>query len=197
MPTFVTVFALVLAYLALVGVYFAMRSLARLRRTVAQQGRNAAASTAPPEQVPAVRAEAPAPDGRSEPSSQLAAALQSIRAELESVQRTQAGYAERQGLDLELLQRQRADVDGALRNTALVRYDAFEDVSGRMSFSLALLDADGNGLTLSALAARTDTRVYAKSISAGKGQQELSPEEQQAVRAALGSSRRAPQRKSA
>jgi hypothetical protein len=79
----------------------------------------------------------------------------------------------------------RSDEAGALRNVALVRYDAFTDMSGRMSFSLALLDAAGDGVVISAIAAPTDTRVYAKGIAAGKGDHELSPEEAQAVRSAL------------
>jgi hypothetical protein len=66
-----------------------------------------------------------------------------------------------------------------------VRYDAFADLSGRMSFSLALLDERGDGIALSALTGRSDTRVYAKSIAAGQGEHELSPEELQAVQAAL------------
>ena len=54
-----------------------------------------------------------------------------------------------------------------------------------VSFSLALLDERGDGVTISAIAGRTDTRVYAKGVAAGKGEHELSPEESQAVAAAL------------
>jgi hypothetical protein len=54
-----------------------------------------------------------------------------------------------------------------------------------MSFSLALLNEHGDGVTISAIAAPTDTRVYAKGVAAGKGEQDLSPEERQAVAAAL------------
>jgi hypothetical protein len=79
----------------------------------------------------------------------------------------------------------RSDEAGALRNVALVRYDAFSDMSGRLSFSLALLDSVGDGVVISAIAAHTDTRVYAKGVAAGKGDHELSPEEAQAVQSAL------------
>ena len=72
-----------------------------------------------------------------------------------------------------------------LRNVALVRYDAFTGVAGRMSFSLALLDEQGDGVTISAIAGQSDTRVYAKGIAGGKGEHELSPEEQQAITSAL------------
>jgi hypothetical protein len=77
------------------------------------------------------------------------------------------------------------DEGGALRHVALVRYDAFGEMSGRMSFSLALLDASADGVVLSAIAGRSDTRVYAKGIVAGKGEHDLSPEERQAVRSAM------------
>ncbi len=72
-----------------------------------------------------------------------------------------------------------------LRRVALVRYDAFDDLSGRLSFSLALLDDSGNGVTLTSIASATDTRLYAKSLSRGVGEHALSPEEEQAVSAAL------------
>jgi hypothetical protein len=86
---------------------------------------------------------------------------------------------------------------GALRNVALVRYDAFTEMAGRMSFSLALLDDRGNGVTISALAGSTDTRVYAKGVTGGSGEHELTPEERQAVSAAMGKRRGGLLRKSA
>jgi hypothetical protein len=79
----------------------------------------------------------------------------------------------------------REKAGGALRNVALVRYDAFGEMSGRMSFSLALLDEKGDGVTISAIAGRADTSVYAKGIIGGQGEHELSPEEQQAVSTAM------------
>ena len=71
-----------------------------------------------------------------------------------------------------------------------MRYDAFSEMSGRMSFSLALLDDRGDGVTITAITGRNDTRVYAKPITAGRGEQELSPEERQAVSVALDEKRR-------
>jgi hypothetical protein len=73
----------------------------------------------------------------------------------------------------------------ALRNVALVRYDAFDDLAGRMSFTLALLDDNADGLTLSSIAGRSDTRMYAKGVRAGASDHELSPEEVQAIAAAI------------
>lgn len=52
----------------------------------------------------------------------------------------------------------------ALQNFHLVRYDAFEDMGGRLSFSAALLDDHGNGLVITSINGRTETRTYAKPI---------------------------------
>ena len=72
----------------------------------------------------------------------------------------------------------------ALRDVAIVRYDALHEMSGQLSFSLALLNAVGDGVALSSINGRAETRTYAKSVRAGKGVQELSPEEAQAVHSA-------------
>jgi Protein of unknown function (DUF4446) len=74
---------------------------------------------------------------------------------------------------------------GALRRVAVVRYDAFGDMGGRLSFSAALLDDAGDGLVLTSINGRTETRTYAKGISAGRGEQMLSPEEKEAISAAM------------
>jgi Protein of unknown function (DUF4446) len=72
----------------------------------------------------------------------------------------------------------------ALRDIAIVRYDALNEMSGALSFSLALLNAMGDGVVLSSINGRAETRTYAKTVLAGKGGQELSPEEAQAVHSA-------------
>lgn len=69
----------------------------------------------------------------------------------------------------------------ALRHVAVVRYDAFGDMGGRMSFSAAMLDDDGDGIVLTSIHGRTETRVYLKGILNGTNEQ-LSPEEMQAIR---------------
>jgi hypothetical protein len=76
------------------------------------------------------------------------------------------------------------DVDTALRRVALVRFDAFPDLAGRLSFSAAVLDESGSGLVLTSIAGRSDARLYAKTVSASGGSDDLSPEEAQAVKAA-------------
>jgi len=72
----------------------------------------------------------------------------------------------------------------ALRDVAIVRYDALNEMSGQLSFSLALLNAVGDGVVLSSINGRSETRTYAKVVRRGAGTQPLSPEEEHAVRAA-------------
>lgn len=75
----------------------------------------------------------------------------------------------------------RADLSDALRHVAVVRYDAFGDMGGRLSFSAALLDDAGDGLVLTSINGRTETRSYAKGVKGGASDHSLSPEEQQAI----------------
>ena len=75
----------------------------------------------------------------------------------------------------------RADLSDALRHVAVVRYDAFGDMGGRLSFSAALLDDAGDGLVLTSINGRTETRSYAKGVKAGESDHSLSPEELQAI----------------
>jgi hypothetical protein len=72
----------------------------------------------------------------------------------------------------------------ALRDLAVVRYDALSEMSGQLSFSVALLNALGDGVVLSSINGRSETRTYAKVVRSGSGTQPLSPEEEHAVRAA-------------
>jgi Protein of unknown function (DUF4446) len=76
-------------------------------------------------------------------------------------------------------------LDGAIAYRALVRYDAYGELSGHQSTSLALLDAGRNGVVLSSIAHRDTARMYCKKVLAGQGEIELSPEEAEAVRLAL------------
>jgi Protein of unknown function (DUF4446) len=72
----------------------------------------------------------------------------------------------------------------AIRDVALVRYDALKEMAGQLSFSVALLNAAGDGIVLTSINGRSETRTYAKTISGGKGAQPLSPEEEESVRSA-------------
>lgn len=78
----------------------------------------------------------------------------------------------------------RAEARDALRHLALVRYDAFGDMGGHLSWSLALLDDSGHGVVLTSIHGRSDSRAYAKSISAWSCEQQLSPEEKEAIEGA-------------
>ena len=75
----------------------------------------------------------------------------------------------------------RAEAAGALRHLAVVRYDAFGDMGGHLSWSLALLDDGGDGVVVTSIHGRSDARTYAKNIAAWTSQQQLSPEEEDAV----------------
>jgi Protein of unknown function (DUF4446) len=74
-----------------------------------------------------------------------------------------------------------SDVADAISHVAVVRYDAFSTMGGRLSFSVALLDDQGDGLVLSSINGRSETRTYAKGVKAGASEVSLSPEEEQVV----------------
>jgi hypothetical protein len=76
-------------------------------------------------------------------------------------------------------------IDGAIAYRALVRYDAYGEMSGRQSTSIALLDANRSGVVVTSIHHRDQARVYAKQVSGGRGELELSPEEHEAIRIAL------------
>jgi hypothetical protein len=76
-------------------------------------------------------------------------------------------------------------LDGAIAYRSLVRYDAYGELSGHQSTSIALLDAGHSGVVLSAIVNREFARLYCKQVHAGEGELELSPEEAEAVRLAL------------
>lgn len=84
----------------------------------------------------------------------------------------------------ELLQATRDDLAHSLRHVAVVRYDAFRDLTGRLSFSVALLDDTGDGMIMTSLHGRSETQFFAKTITKASPEG-LSPEEQQAVEHAL------------
>lgn len=75
----------------------------------------------------------------------------------------------------------RADVASSLRHLAVVRYDAFGDMGGHLSWSMALLDDQGDGVVLTSIHGRSDSRTYAKNINGWTAHQQLSPEEEEAI----------------
>jgi hypothetical protein len=77
-------------------------------------------------------------------------------------------------------------LDGAIAHCGLIRYDAYNEMSGRQSTSIALLDSSRSGVVLSSIHHRDQARLYAKQVSDGKGELRLSPEEEEALRLAMG-----------
>lgn len=90
--------------------------------------------------------------------------------------------------DLGTVHRNTEKLRDLLRNTtsrvAVVRYDAFEDMGGAMSFSAALLDEHDNGIVLTSINGRAETRTYAKPIIDGTSEHNLSEDERRAIAAA-------------
>jgi hypothetical protein len=84
-----------------------------------------------------------------------------------------------------LLARTRTELADALRHVSVVRYDAFGDMGGRLSFSAAMLDDGGDGLVLTSIHGRAESRSYIKGVKGGTTEATLSPEEQQAVTFAM------------
>lgn len=74
-----------------------------------------------------------------------------------------------------------ADAATALRHIAVVRYDAFGDMGGHLSWSFALLSDRGDGVVLTSIHGRSDSRTYAKNVSGWSATQQLSPEEEEAI----------------
>jgi Protein of unknown function (DUF4446) len=76
-------------------------------------------------------------------------------------------------------------IDGCVAYTSLVRYDAMGEMSGQQSSTLALLDAHRTGVVVSSILHRDQARVYVKQVREGESELELSPEELQAIEAAM------------
>jgi hypothetical protein len=117
----------------------------------------------------------------------LAAALALVALQRQRPRATDPGEEGRAALpeDVQGLRQEvaalRVEAADALRHLAVVRYDAFGDVGGHLSWSMALLDDDGNGVVLTSIHGRSDARSYAKSIAGWASEQQLSDEETEAV----------------
>jgi hypothetical protein len=83
------------------------------------------------------------------------------------------------------LRRAETRLDGAISHRALVRYDAYGEMSGHQSLSIALLDATRSGIVLSSILHRDQARIYVKQVHRGESELTLSPEEEEALRLAL------------
>jgi Protein of unknown function (DUF4446) len=105
-----------------------------------------------------------------------------LQGQSQQIQRLERAIRALHGTD----KKQQTQIEGSVRNVALLRYDAFEDVGGRLSFSCALLDDQGNGVVLTSINGRQETRVYAKPVTLGTSSHNLSLEEEESIRRALG-----------
>lgn len=87
--------------------------------------------------------------------------------------------------DVEKVQQQLAiaqrDVSAALRHVSVVRFDAFGDMGGRLSFTAALLDDNGDGLLLTSIHGHTESRMYLKTVVDRKADGRVSAEEEEAI----------------
>ncbi|HLN76423.1 MAG TPA: DUF4446 family protein [Nocardioidaceae bacterium] len=122
-------------------------------------------------------------------------ALAALAVAVVALRRSQAGHARRtsarrraadlptdvEGLRAEV-QALRVEASQALRHLAVVRYDAFGDMGGHLSWSMALLDDGGDGVVLTSIHGRSEARTYAKNVMGWSCEQPLSPEEEEAVK---------------
>lgn len=110
-----------------------------------------------------------------------------LQGQARQIQRLEAAVRSLSATD----RRQEEMIEGAVRRVGVVRYDAFEDVGGRLSFSCAMLDERGTGVVMTSINGRQDTRVYAKPVTDGRSAYNLSIEEEEAIRQALSAPREA------
>ena len=107
-------------------------------------------------------------------------------AELQVAFRSLADYVQDAGAGLEQrMARVEQRLDGAVAYRSLVRYDAYGEMSGQQSTSIALLDATRSGIVLSSIHHRDQARLYVKQVRQGEPELQLSPEEDEAIRLAL------------
>jgi len=115
-------------------------------------------------------------------SEDLVAHAASLQAQFAALTEYVQDAADRLDARMHLAERR---IDQAVAYRALVRYDAYGEMSGRQSTSIALLDATRSGVVLSSIHHRDSARLYAKQVYEGRGELELSPEEDEAIRLAL------------
>jgi hypothetical protein len=75
-------------------------------------------------------------------------------------------------------------LENSISRSAVIRYDAYGEMSGRQSSSIALLDENGTGVVMSSILHREQARLYAKGVRHGEADVELSPEENEAIQTA-------------
>ncbi|MEU4604962.1 DUF4446 family protein [Kribbella sp. NPDC023972] len=144
-------FGIAALFVAVLALVFAIQAL---------RGQAAAAKTA---KLSATRSPEPEPQQQQQPEAKPG----TVRSELRKL-----------GKEIEVT---RGELRETLQHLAVVRYDAFGDTGGKLSWSMALLDDNGDGVVLTSINSRTDARTYAKEIRAFASEAKLSPEEDEAI----------------
>lgn len=103
-----------------------------------------------------------------------------VEAVAQHVRHTKALQSDVEKVQAQLAIAQR-DVSAALRHVSVVRFDAFGDMGGRLSFTTALLDDNGDGLLLTSIHGHTESRMYLKTVVGRKVDGRISPEEEEAI----------------
>lgn len=114
----------------------------------------------------------------------------SLEGVLASLNRDMAGVQTLIEADRDRLREVESVLDTAVRGVGVVRFNAFQDTGSDLSFAVALLDAGENGLVISSIYGREESRTYAKPVRDGKSPYQLSGEEQEAIRRAKVATRR-------
>ncbi len=73
----------------------------------------------------------------------------------------------------------------SFQKIGFIKYNAFENIGNNLSFSLTLLDGQNNGIIISSVYGRNESRFFSKPIIQGKSLSGLSAEEEASLRAAL------------
>ena len=126
------------------------------------------------------------PDGT---TGDLVGAQETLGRELGSLQRAVSDLAALVAQQGESTER---ELKRSLRFQGLVRYDAYRDMGGQQSWSVAFLDGSDNGTVITCLHSRDHARIYLKELRAGVSEQRLSPEEENAIEVAIGRGLRRP-----
>jgi Protein of unknown function (DUF4446) len=108
-----------------------------------------------------------------------------VEAQARNIQRLEAAMRQLAGGERRLAEL----MQSTIQHVGVVRFDAFEDMGGRLSFSAAMLDDRGDGIVITSINGRQDTRCYAKPVRGGTSIHNLSEEEDQAIRDAMHGSR--------
>jgi hypothetical protein len=152
-------FGIAALFVAVLALVFAIQALRAQTDT--------SKSSSKPGKLPATPVPAPEPEAAQSEPTQPEAKPGTVRSELRKL-----------GKELDVT---RGELRESLQHLAMVRYDAFGDTGGKLSWSLALLDDKGDGVVLTSINSRADARTYAKEIKSFTSESKLSPEEEEAL----------------